>query len=86
MPDFKFELDREGVRELLLSDEMSDVLKSYAEPVAAAANSEVSDGFQITTKKGQKRAQARVTATTYHAAAHNSKHHTLLKALGGGSG
>ena len=78
----KFELNTEGVGQLLKSDEMISVLAGYGEGVVKRAGA---DDFKMTTSHGQRRANATITANSIKAHHKNMKHNTLLKALGGGS-
>lgn len=76
---FKFELNREGVRELLQSPEMMDVCKSYANK----ALSNLGDGYVVTTRTGKTRVNAEIAAQTRQARQENSENNTILKALRG---
>ena len=80
MSNFKFELNRNGVIELLKSQEMLDICKEYADNVQAKAGV----GYEVTTYVGSKRVNASVHAETYEALKDNYDNNTLLKALGGG--
>lgn len=79
MADVKFELNREGVRELLRSSEMMDICKSYADK----ARGSLGEGYEVTTKTGKNRVNAEVAAVTYQARRENSENNTILKALRG---
>lgn len=74
-----FELNEEGVRELLRSDEMIEVLESYAGQVAKDAGT----GFGTSTYTGEKRANVsvRVFAETEQAEQDNYENNTLLRSL-----
>lgn len=76
---FKFELNRQGVRELLQSSEMGNICTEYARSVAAAAG----DGYEVSSMVGATRVNARVSPANAHAYYSNLKYNTLLKALGG---
>ena len=76
----KFELNKKGVRELLKSQEMVDVLMSYADRVAENAG----DGFN--SYIGRNRANVSVAASTPEAEKKNYKDNTLIKALGSAGG
>ena len=80
MSKVKFELNRDGVRELLKSQEAMNVCRGYAEKVLARAG----DGYELTTYVGQNRVNASVHADTYEARKDNYDNNTLLKTLGGG--
>lgn len=79
MSKVKFKLNRQGVRELLKSQEMMNVCREYAEQVRSRAG----DGYEISTYVGTNRVNASVYADTYEARKDNFDHNTLLKALGG---
>lgn len=76
---FKFELNRQGVKELLQSSEMKSICSQAANQAAAAAG----DGYEVSTMTGATRVNARVSPATAHAYYSNLRHNTLLKALGG---
>lgn len=76
MDKVRIELNREGVRELLRSEEVQQML-------AAEARSRMPDGCQVDTQAGTNRANARITAVTDAARRDNLKNNTLLKAIGG---
>lgn len=78
MSRVKFELNREGVRELLQSPEIESVVKSYADK----ARSRLGEGYEVTTHKGATRVNASIAATTYQTRKDNLENNTLLKALG----
>lgn len=78
MSKSKFVLNRSGVRELMQSDEMINVLSSYGN----AAMSALGDGYEMTTYVGKNRANVRIEAVTNEARRDNSEHNTLLKAVG----
>ena len=79
MSKIKVELIREGVGELLKSDDVAAVCKQYAEAVASRAG----DGYTVDTFVGKTRVNAMVSAETKEAYNENLKNNTLLKALGG---
>jgi hypothetical protein len=72
-----FKLNRAGVREILQSAGVQDMLR--AEAVGRAPEGCVVDVFV-----GENRANARITAETEQAVRDNYRENTLLKALGGG--
>lgn len=80
MSNFRFELDRDGVRELMQSPEMANICESYARDVQARAGS----GYEVNTYVGKTRVNASVHAETEEAVRDNFDNNTLLKALGGG--
>ena len=75
MSDFKFALNRAGVRELMQSQEMQDVLVEFASQVAERAG----DGYDVYI--GVNRANVSVVTATEEAAADNLDHNTLEKAI-----
>lgn len=75
MSDFKFVLDRAGVRELMQSQEMPDVLVDFAGQVADRAG----DGYDVYV--GTNRANVSVMTATEEAMADNLDHNTLEKAI-----
>lgn len=77
MSKVKFELDREGVRQLLRSEEMKNICQEYANDV----QSRCGEGYEVTTFTGKNRVNASVHAATVEARRENSKNNTLLKAL-----
>lgn len=78
MSKVKFELNRDGVRELLKSAEMQSVLSECASSVQGIAGEE----YQSEIQTGANRCWAKVSAATPHAYYSNLKHNTLVKALG----
>lgn len=79
MANVKFELNREGVKELLQSPEMMAICKEYADNAIAS----LGDGYEVSTYTGKSRVNASVIATTYKARKENSENNTILKAVGG---
>lgn len=75
MSDFKFVLNRAGVRELMQSQEMQDVLVEFAGQVAERAG----DGYDVYI--GVNRANVSVMTATEEAMADNLDHNTLEKAI-----
>lgn len=73
------ELDFEGVRELLRSEEMEEICREEAE----AIQSRCGDGYEVTTHVGKNRVNAMVSAESIKAKRSNLKHNTLLKAVKG---
>ena len=76
---FKFELNQDGVAELLKSEEMQAVLESYAADVAKNAG----PGYEPTTYVGKSRANVsvRVAAVTEEAEQDNYENNTLLRSI-----
>ena len=77
MSKMKFVLNYEGVAELMRSDAMVSVLKSYADGIAARAG----DGYNV--HIGPRRANVSVQTETAEAAQDNLDNNTLLKAVRG---
>ena len=75
MSSVKFELNKAGVKELLKSQPMVDVLKSYAGQVANRAG----DDYDV--HVGPNRANVSVETVTDEAAQDNYDNNTLLKAV-----
>ena len=75
----KFELNRDGVRELLRSPEMMNICKGYADN----AIGRLATGYEVTTQTGKNRVNAQVAAVTFDARRENSKDNTILKAIRG---
>lgn len=79
MAKVKFELNRNGVRELLRSPEMMAVCQGYAN----RALSSLGEGYEVSTMTGRNRVNAEVRAETFAARKENLENNTILKALGG---
>lgn len=79
MGNIKFELNRDGVRELMRSSEMQAICDDYA----AKALQSLGDGYDMSSHKGRNRVNTRVTAVTHAARKNNSETNALLKALKG---
>ena len=75
----RFELNSQGVRELLRSPEMMGICKEYADK----AQSKLGDGYEVTTHTGKTRVNAQIKAETYKARKDNAKNNSILKALRG---
>lgn len=75
MSDFKFVLNTAGVRELMQSPEMQDVLVEFAGQVAERAG----DGYSVYV--GTTRANVSVRTETEEAMADNLDHNTLEKSI-----
>lgn len=79
MANVKFELNRNGVKELMQSSEMMTVCKSYANNALAS----LGDGYEVTTMTGKTRVNAEISAVTYEARKDNLENNTILKSLRG---
>ena len=73
-----FVLNTAGVRELLKSDEMKNVIESYAEEIRARAG----DGYGTRTHYSEQRVIVNVFAEDPEAIQDNLENNTLLKAVG----
>lgn len=80
MSKIKFELNSEGVRELLRSSEMANICREYAEAVQGRAGG---DGYEVTTHTGKNRVNASVHAVSDEALHDVYNENSLVKALHG---
>lgn len=72
-----FKLNRGGVRELMRSSAMKDILKNKADEIAGRCGT----GYASDTYVGKNRVNAMVYADSFEAKRENSKHNTILKAV-----
>ena len=79
MAKVEFQLNREGVRQLLRSPEMADICEGYA----STAWSRLGDGYDFNIHFGRNRVNAEVIAVTYQAKSENLKNNSILKAVRG---
>lgn len=79
MSNVKFELNPEGVGELLRSKEMMDICSDYANSALAR----LGNGYEVTTRTYQKRVVAKVAAKSFAAKRENLKSNSILKAVFG---
>lgn len=84
MSNFRFELNRAGVRELLQSSEMQGLLQEAAEAVRGNAEGMTGLDYRSDVRVGKNRAVATIAADSAEAYYEDLAHNTLLKALGGG--
>lgn len=77
MGKVRFELNRAGVRELMLSPEMQAGLESMAGGILAR----LGDGYEIETFKGRNRINVELKAETFEARRENLRDNTILKAV-----
>lgn len=77
MAKIKFELNRNGVSELLKGDAMQGVLKDHASRTASACGA----GYESDVYVGKNRANASVYAESFSAKRDNLKNNTILKNL-----
>ena len=75
----KFKLNKAGVRELMKSQEMQDILKEKA----SAIKGRCGDGFEHDIHVGKNRANAMVWADTPEAKKDDNENNTILKAVRG---
>lgn len=73
----EFVLNREGVRELLRSNEMMEICKRSANEALES----LGDGYEVSTFVGGNRVNAEIEAVTYEARKENSENNTILKSL-----
>lgn len=78
MAKVKIELNSSGIRQLLKSEEMGQMLKQQTEQVRARCGS----GYSTDLYQASSRVIAGLFAETAEAAKQNSRENTLLKALG----
>lgn len=78
MSDFKFELDRDGVRELMQSAEMQQIVNEAGSRILAQCG----EGYEVVNGIGATRAGSTIYPATPKAANSNRKNKTLQKALG----
>lgn len=78
MSEVKVVLNRQGVSELLKSDEMMEVCVGYA----SNALSRLGEGYKMTTHVDD-RVNASICTETYKAMRENMKNNSILKALRG---
>lgn len=79
MAKVKFELNWQGVRELMKSKEMMDICSEYANNALAR----LGDGYEVNTYSGENRVNAEVYAQSFAAKRENLKSNTILKAVFG---
>ena len=78
MAKVRVELDREGVRALMRSEEMQKICRKYAD----AAQARLGDGYEVTEYTGKNRCNASIAAESFAARAENLKENKILKAVG----
>lgn len=77
MSNFKFELNSAGVKELLKSDGIKNVIDSHAQRIMTSAG----DGYKMDGYDGENRYNAMVWADSKKAKKDNLKNNTLLKVM-----
>lgn len=78
MSDFEFELNWAGVKELMQSPEMLEIVSQYGAKVLEMAG----EGYAVKNGIGETRAGSTIHVDSVHAYYSNRKHKTLQKALG----
>ena len=78
MSSFQFELNKDGVKELLQSAEMQSIVGEYGQQILNIAG----DGYEVVNAVGKTRATSKIHPVTAKAYYSNRKHKTLQKALG----
>lgn len=81
MANVKVEINEAGIRELLKSTQVQSVVAEAAKQVLSRCPD---IGYGMSTGFTSQRAKAHVGTRSVYSIRHNSKHNTLLKALGGG--
>lgn len=79
MSNLKVVLNRNGVRDLLQSEEMKRICEEHAQKTL----SRLGEGYVATSMVGKTRANASISADSYAARKDNSENNTILKALRG---
>lgn len=79
MSNFRFELNQNGVRELMQGPEMQELITSYTDRLAAFAG----DGYEGDVIIGKNRVVGHIKAVSKEAIADNEENNTLLKTIGG---
>lgn len=79
MGEIKIELNKEGVKSLLCSEEMSAICQEEAAKIQAKCGS----GYEKGAFMGTDRIKATVYADSILAKIDNSRNNTILKAVGG---
>lgn len=77
MSEVKVTLNKAGVRQLLLSDEIMD----YCDDIGSGIMQRCGDGYEKTQYHGKNRVNVSIHTATPKAFNDNMKHNTLLKAL-----
>ena len=74
------ELNEDGVRELMQSQDMMNICMEHANRALRS----LGDGYKVTSFVGKTRVNAEITAETFIARRDNLQNNSILKALGGG--
>lgn len=79
MANVRIELNREGVRELLKSNEMMAICEEHAQKAVGKLGA----GYTVSTMTGKNRVNASIYAESHEAKRDNLENNTILKALRG---
>jgi hypothetical protein len=79
MANVKFKLNKQGVKELMKSPEMMQIVTEYANN----ALGRLGEGYEVNTRTGRNRVNAEIRAESYMARKDNSENNSILKALRG---
>lgn len=77
MANMRVELNIEGVRELLRSNEMKAICEDYANN----ALTRLGTGYEVSSMTGKNRVNAEIKAVSYKAKKDNMENNSILKAL-----
>lgn len=77
MSNVVFKLNKDGVKELLRSEQMKSVCQEYANSIAGS----LGEGYEVNTYIGTNRANASIGAVSDSAIKDNSENDTLIKAV-----
>lgn len=77
MSNYQFELNREGVKQLMKSAEMKAVLDETAQHIASSAEGD----YKVNSMTGRTRANAEVSCASTKTYYDNLRNNTLLKAM-----
>lgn len=75
----RFELNRQGVADLMKCPEMQEGLSQMADEIVQRCG----EGYDSVATVGKTRASEKIVTTTKHAYYSNLKHNTILKAVQG---
>lgn len=77
MSNYQFELNREGVKQIMQSAEMKTILDETAQHIASSAEGD----YKVDTMTGRTRANAKVSCASVRTYYDNLRNNTLLKAM-----
>lgn len=85
MAKFKFELNKEGVRALLSSEEMKKIVEEHGNNALSKCDKTDAKGeaynYELKVGVGRTRVHANISCVDYKAYYHNLKSNTLIKAI-----